>query len=544
MPSPQDLRQRRITDGENNMTRILKPWRSLSRRSFLRTAAVGGIAAAGLVRPFNIVRAQAALPALPHGVMSGDIAGDSAVIWARCDRPARLMVEYATTESFADARRVTGSAALPETDLTARVVLGELEPGQELFYRVRFEDLADLTSVGEPVAGRLRTAPAERRDIRFLWSGDTAGQGWGINTDWGGMKIYEAMRQRRPDFFIHSGDTIYADGPIKAEVPLPDGTVWKNVVLEEKAKVAETLAEFRASYKYNLMDENVRRFNAEVAQIFQWDDHETTNNWYPSEVLPGSEERYKDKSVALLAARAKRAFLEYIPIRPELAALDRIHRTIHYGPLLDVFVIDMRSFRGPNTGNRQDAEGPDTVFLGRTQMEWLKRDLLASRAVWKVIASDMPIGIIVPDGDTAFENMANGDGPALGREMETARLLSFIKHSEIRNVVWVTADVHYTAAHYYDPAKAQFTDFAPFWEFVSGPLNAGTFGPGKLDNSFGPQLMFVKAPPEGQANLPPSAGLQFFGEAEIDGQTAAMTVTLRDLDGAELYKKELAPEYT
>jgi len=31
-------------------------------------------------------------------------------------------------------------------------------------------------------------------------------------------------------------------------------------------------------------------------------------------------------------------------------------------------------------------------------------------------------------------------------------------------------------AHFYDPAKAQFTDFDAFWEFVSGPLNAGTFG--------------------------------------------------------------------
>ncbi|MFT3953273.1 MAG: alkaline phosphatase D family protein [Piscinibacter sp.] len=51
-------------------------------------------------------------------------------------------------------------------------------------------------------------------DLRFVWGGDTAGQGWGINPAFGGMKIYESMRQRAPRFFIHSGDTIYADGPI------------------------------------------------------------------------------------------------------------------------------------------------------------------------------------------------------------------------------------------------------------------------------------------------------------------------------------------
>ena len=86
--------------------------------------------------------------------------------------------------------------------------------------------------------------------------------------------------------------------------------------------------------------------------------------------------------------------------------------------------------------------------------------------------------------------IAQGDGPALGREREFANLLSSIKHAGVKNVVWLTADVHYTAAHYYDPSRAQFQDFEPFWEFVCGPLHAGTFGPGDLDNTFaiGPPL--------------------------------------------------------
>jgi alkaline phosphatase D len=45
--------------------------------------------------------------------------------------------------------------------------------------------------------------------------------------------------------------------------------------------------------------------------------------------------------------------------------------------------------------------------------------------------------------------------------------------------------VHYTAAHYYNPEKAAFQEFEPFWEFVSGPLHAGSFGPGDLDMTFG-----------------------------------------------------------
>jgi alkaline phosphatase D len=322
-------------------------------------------------------------------------------------------------------------------------------------------------------------------------------------------------------------------------VALDDGSVWRNLVTEEKSRVAETLKEFRGNYAYNMLDANVREFQSRVPVIMQWDDHEVVNNWYPSEIL--EDDRYTEKSVALLAARAKQAFLEYNPVRHHPDDPERIYRAVHYGPLLDVFVIDMRSYRGPNTANRQATRSAETALLGREQIRWLKQQLLASRATWKVIASDMPVGLIVRDGDNAFENMGNGDGPPLGRELETADLLRFIKHNDIQNVVWLTADVHYTAAHYYDPTKARFDDFNPFWEFVSGPLNAGTFGPNAMDNTFGPQVVYQKAPPEGQVNLPPSAGMQFFGQVNIDAATRAMRVGLHDLEGAELFGKTLEP---
>jgi alkaline phosphatase D len=171
-------------------------------------------------------------------------------------------------------------------------------------------------------------------------------------------------------------------------------------------------------------------------------------------------------------------------------------------------------------------------------MAWIKRRLLQSKAAWKVIASDMPIGIVVRDGKN-FEAFANGNGPALGRELEIAELLRFIKQRRIRNVVWLTADVHYCAAHYYDPTRAQFADFNPFWEFVAGPLNAGTFGPGEMDDTFGPQVKFTGVPKGMRPNRSPKDGLQFFGAVKIDGQTEAMTVSLRDISGKQLFSVDL-----
>jgi alkaline phosphatase D len=514
----------------------------ISRRRFLKTSALGGaaIASGGVFAPF--ISHADSRPLVTHGVQSGDVSAESAMIWARADRAAQMLVEVSTTESFRNAVALPPIPALPDNDFCARRLLENLPSGQTIFYRVKFRDLAQINVESEPVVGRFRTAPSDRRDVSFVWGGDVAGQGWGINPDDGGMTTFATMRKHAPDLFIHSGDTIYADGPIRSEVKLPDGTIWKNLTVPEKSKVAETLDEFRANYKYNLLDEHLRAFNAEVPVFVQWDDHEVTNNWSASKQLSSA---YRERNVALLAARGGQAFHEMFPIRTSAAEPGRIYRTISYGPHLDIFMLDERSYRGPNNDNMQTAYGPESWFIGPEQLAWLKRSLLASRATWKVIASDMPIGIIVRDdavNDKGSEAIAQGDGPPLGRELEIADLLRFIKSAGIRNTVWVTADVHYAAAHYYDPARAQFQDFEPFWEFVSGPLHAGTFGPGKLDNTFGPQLKFVKAPGEGRQNLPPSAGMQFFGHVKIDGTSGEFTVTIRDRADNALWSVTLDPK--
>ena len=514
-----------------------RPLSRMSRRRFLATAAASTVSA--IAMPY--LSRAADRPALTHGGASGDVGTEGGVVWARTDRPAQMLVEVSTTESFSTARKLPPIAALPESDFTAKMLVENLPAGQDIFYRVRFRDLSHTSVESEPVSGRFRTAPADRRDVSFVWGGDVAGQGWGINPDDGGMFTFSAMRKHLPDFFLHSGDTIYADGLIASEVKLADGKVWKNVTIPEKAKVAETLDEFRAAHKYNFLDENVRAFNAEVPIFVQWDDHEVVNNWSASKELPAA---YKERNIALLAARASRAFHEMYPMRESIVEPGRVYRTLNYGPLLDVFMLDERSYRGPNGPNLQEAYGPDAYFLGPDQMRWLKRELLNSRATWKVIASDMPLSLIVYDDAASkkgSEAFAQGDGPPRGRELEIAEILRFIKTAPIQNTVWLTADVHYAAAHYYNPNKAQFQDFEPFWEFVSGPLHAGTFGPNELDNTFGPEVRFIKAPGLDKQNLPPTAGMQFFGHVKIDGASGQMTVTLRDRADVALWSTTLDP---
>jgi alkaline phosphatase D len=231
-----------------------------------------------------------------------------------------------------------------------------------------------------------------------------------------------------------------------------------------------------------------------------------------------------------------------MPIRQRPEAPEMIRRRFTYGPELEVFMLDMRTYRAANSTNTQGVDDPASSLMGARQVDDLIAALKASTATWKIIASDMPVGLVVADGEH-FEAVANGEGGApSGREHEIARLLKAIHDNAIANVVWLTADVHYTAAHHYAPERASFQQFTPFWEFVSGPLHAGTFGPNTLDATFGPEVVFQKAPADGRANLPPSEGFQFFGQVDLDGDSLALTVTLKDTEGNSLHQQVLTPQ--
>jgi alkaline phosphatase D len=201
-------------------------------------------------------------------------------------------------------------------------------------------------------------------------------------------------------------------------------------------------------------------------------------------------------------------------------------------------LLDGRTHRSRNYPPPREA----ARLLGDAQLRWLEEALARSTATWKVVACDMPIGLVVsePDGEggEAYDGFANIDGPPRERELELARLLTSLERRGVRNVIWLTADVHYAAAHRYDPARGAYKDFAPFWEFVAGPMHATSFPHKRLDDTFGPEVAF--ATPDGTGS--PATGTQYFGIVRIDGKTRALTVTLVDGRGRDLHATVLRPE--
>jgi alkaline phosphatase D len=472
----------------------------------------------------------------PHAARAGDVTTDSAVVWARAGGEGRLMVRLES-----NGRRIAsvrGGWASAGNDLTGRVLLGGLAPGRQYSATTWFAH-PDGTR-GEPRTTTFTTAPAHEADTSFVWSADTCGQGWGINEAVGGLTGYRAVLDLRPDFFLHCGDNIYADEPMEEHTADAHGNAWTNLLDDSVVKVAETLEDFRGRHRYVLQDRNVQALYAEVPTVSMWDDHETLNNWYPGEVL--DDDRYTlERRCDVLAARGRRAWQEYMPLAPaHLSRSGRIYRKVARGPHLDVFCLDMRSYRDANGDDLSLDRG--SGILGREQADWLLRELSRSRATWKVIAADMPLSVATSHADDRDSVAQTDPGPPRGRELEIARLLSGLRAHRVRNVVWLTADIHYTAAHHYSPERAPFTDFDPFWEFVSGPIAAGTFMPKQPDATFGPEVVFAKGnTDDGLRTMSPAVGNQFIGQVEStrDGR---LTVTLHSVGEGPLWSRTLEPE--
>ena len=294
----------------------------LTRRGLVERGALlgAGVALLGSRRAL----AQTAAPeptgrvSAPLGAAVGDLDGDRAIIWSKADRAARMLVELSTTESFKDGWTVQGPAALEDTDFTAKLDVAGLPAGQRIFYRVRFLDLGDLTTLSEPVAGSFATPPRERarRPLRLV------------------------RRQRRPGLghqpglgrHAHLRGDAAGPSPTSSSTPATRSTPTTPSRPRSTCRTAPSLEE-----RHHRGEEQGRRDAGRVPRrttpttcwtrtcaastprcraFAQWDDHEVLNNWYWEKLLSGRRPLQGEAAWRCSRARAKRAFLDYLPMRP------------------------------------------------------------------------------------------------------------------------------------------------------------------------------------------------------------------------------------
>jgi alkaline phosphatase D len=476
---------------------------------------------------------------ITHGIASGDVTDKSAIIWSRVNnQPAQMNVEYDTNANFTDPLSKTAQAN-STTDFTAHAKLDSLQPDTQYYYRVWFtgselgndinssinNDLSATPNAVEQVEiGTFRTAPSSNMTsnssaISFIWSADLGGQNYCRNANDGGYSVFKSMQSLDPDFFLANGDMIYADGACPAQGPIffnntsNQNNTWTNIPGDFKSiadpsvdwnNITEIRSIFLEHWKYNRNDTYFKEFLSNVSMYSQWDDHEIINDfgskWPYWNLFTIDREGYPN-----IVSEGRNAFLYYSPLdsgdnNNNYTANDpekRIYRSFNWGKDLDLFIIDARSYRSQN--HLADTPDGNKTMLGQEQLQWLKQELSNSNATWKVISSDVPISI--PTGSNtsilgrdgwANGNETNNYSYYTGFESELTDILRFIDNQQIKNVVFITTDVHFPAFIKYNQDLNNDGNMTEIHELVSGPLSAFRLGVPfpELDETFNPSLLY------------------------------------------------------
>jgi len=411
---------------------------------FTRTTKLA-IVFAALATP---LAAFAQTPAtLPEGVAAGDVTTNSVVLWARSTVPGTVNFELSLNSAFSSILS-TVSAPVTDTNKPAKVDLSSLASGTRYYYRA--------ANGADSATGTFKTAAAGGRNgLRFGVSGDWRGE----------LAPYPAIKNaagRNLDFFVNLGDTVYQDISSLANAGIPQ---------------SQTLPEFRNKFKEvygNRGGANTFAALRSATPSFSViDDHEVTNDFEGFTAFDPANPEHAPFAFGATPAGTRQnrttlfndglqSFREYHPVRENNYASDLGADTARMGDLPDlyrkqafgkdasIFLLDARSFRDaglPAVTNPADPAQAgayivsslvqtDRTMLGKTQLNRLKSDLLASQAAgttWKFIHVPEPIqNLGVLNASDRFE----------GYGAERTEILKFIDDNQIDNVVFVAADIH------------------------------------------------------------------------------------------------------
>ncbi len=451
-------------------------------------------------------------PEITHGPISGEVTDTSVVLWARGSKPGNLVFEIAEDETFTEPPQSVSVTIDEESNLTGEVQVTELQPGQQYYYRAVLET---STGTSEPARGQFKTAPAADTPapFSFTFSAGLGGQGYCRNPETGWV-IFESMLNERPDFFILTGDSIYADTacPAPENVPGAEGPYHE-------------LDGLRTRYRYHLEDPHYAQLLAQTPVYVTWDDHEVINDFSGQDLLTINPE---------LLADGQQAYFEYWPLTGTAAEPYRIYRHFAYGAQADFFILDTRTYRDPNVNwDPNPITLKPKTMLGAEQLAWLKEGLDQSEATWKFIVTSVPLSY-----PTGFPQPAvdGRDGWAdyterSGFETELMTLFFFIQGHDIQNVVFLAGDTHWPFAISYDPDR----DGTPnLYELGASPMSSIPLAPPEtVDPTFNPTVLYAEGEFQGD--------LFNFGHISLaeDGSLAFRVV---DWQGVERYSLSLEPQ--
>lgn len=345
------------------------------RRRTLLGQALAFIAATG---PAQALAKAIGYPRLLEGPMVGGVGPNHITIWSRASGAFDVAVEYASDRTFADAKTTAPVKSNPDNHLCTAVRIEGLEPGKTYYYRMRLDGILDRHA---PVPFRTKTAPAGPVNFRVAFGSCVRIQ---LDPE---QIIFSAIAAQEPDLFFWLGDNIYGDS-------------------DDIGGLADLYQRQRAVPR-------LQPLLRSVPSLAIWDDHDFGYN-NSDRLSP-----FREQSLKLFKAfwgnpaygqpDAPGCFFKYA-----------------YGGV-DFFFLDGRYYRDAPT----DADTPAKTMLGAAQKRWLKAELRASKAPFKVLISGTGWSTADMPGDSwsAFLRERN-------------ELFDFIRDEKIEGCFGISGDQH------------------------------------------------------------------------------------------------------
>lgn len=412
---------------------------TLNRRDLLKGAAVAG--ALNLAWPLSAglspAQARAAAEALGAdydpapftlGVASGDPQPTGVVLWTRLAPepfgtveqqrlPEIVEVGWVVAEDPALSRVVARGTFPASATLghSVHVPVHGLTPGRHYWYA--------FTALGTTSrTGRTKTAPlgAVSR-VRFASANCQ-------HFASGHYAAHRGIAREDLDFVVHLGDYIYEGGPTGGGLR------------DHNTPDPHTVGDYRKRHALYKGDPSLREAHAAHPWFLTWDDHEVVNDYSGT----GGGAPFLQRRAA-----AYQAWFEHMPHRdggPLEAALPDpvIHRRRTWGDLLELTVLDLRSYRSAQNL-------PDGTILGADQKAWLKQGVGQAPDSWHVWANSIMLSQLRgrPGGWYMFTDQWDGF------LAERKEVLTEVLDSGLEDLVVITGDWH---SAFVDDIRPDFDD--------------------------------------------------------------------------------------
>jgi alkaline phosphatase D len=454
---------------------------------------------------------------------AGDVTDTRAVLWARADGYSALHVEVqGGGRSFRQAAWVSATR-----DFAGKFVFDGLAPGTRYTYRAFLTmDVLEHETPSDAASGVFTTEPPRERaePVTFGWSGDLGGLNACRDAKLG-YPIFRTLDASRLDFFVGLGDLVYADQACEAR------GLYQNDQIPEKVREATTVREYWEHWEYNQADPGYAGLLRGATYYAVWDDHEVVNDFGPGQAW----HRYPPYTIgADLIPLGRKALLDENPIYEDPAAPTRLHRSFRWGKNVELVLLDTRSYRDDNAA--PDGQEHPKTMLGVAQRDWLEHLVTTSDATWKIVVSGSPIS--VPSGQGGKwgrDSWASYDGPT-GFEQELTGIFRTFHDAHVKNVVFITTDIHFATGFRYRP----FDDDFVVYEFTCGPLNAMLLPTHAVDDTFRPERLYFFGPDSQPKNFDEAARYMNWGKIAVE-RNGALALSIIDGLGHEAAHVALSP---